>query len=180
MDVFIANTDKLRDYYYEKIPKDAKRSDGINMLKASDEVIMAIRGLQYLGYYLYRIWFKYIQLILDSTDIVMGAKSKVMGPILEILDISDKDKQHILTNLKPVPLINRMPNNLDILNNFINAIQKQLADTAKYQEVIEPSARDKMYREMIAFIYKKDKLETVIEDITRLKLLIPGLGKSHR
>lgn len=177
MDTFIANTNKLHEHYLGKVSTKGRQTKSINVLTSADEALMGIRGLQYLAYYLYRVWFKYLQLVLDSSDIVMGARNKVMGPILTYLDITSTERQSILKTLRPAPLVNRMPNNPNTLNDFINELHKQLADTAKYQELIEPSARHKLYKGMIEFIGKKGKLETVIEDITRLKLLMPGLGK---
>lgn len=180
MDIFLSNTNKLREYYYNKVPEENEKEliDINKMMAAADNAILGIRGLQYLGYYLYRIWFKYLALVLESSDIVLGKREKVMEPVLYYLDIGGSEKKAIFANLKPLPLVNRMTNDPNRLNSLVVELQVQLINTIKYHEAIAPGARNKLYSALIAFMGKKQKMENVLEDITRLKLLAPGLGRA--
>lgn len=178
MDFFLSNTEQLRKYYYEQIPTDDNATPAKTEIAAMDGAIMGIRGLQYLGYYLYRIWFKYMPLMLAANESIVGSRGRVMDPVISRLDISGSARRAILAARVPAPLAGRMPNDPDELNALILEIQTQLSSASQYQEAIHPGARHKMFAAMMDFIGKKEKLETVVEDLTRLKLLLPGLGRA--
>lgn len=178
MDKFLNNTEQLRQHYYQKIPNSANNTQQQD-LDTTDIALLGVRGLQYLAYYLYRVWFKYLNVIIASNDSIIGSRARVMDPIISKLDISGSARQSILSYQRPAPLSGRMPNDPDNLNELILELQRQLSEVVQYQEAIAPGARHKQYDALSAFINKKEKMETVVEDITRLKLLLPSLGKPY-
>lgn len=128
---------------------------------------------------MYRIWFKYLDVIISSNESVIGSRGRVMDPVISKLNITGSARRAILAEQKPAPLAGRMPNDPETLNDLVLELQRQLSEVAQYQEAIAPGARHKQHMLLSRFISKKEKLETVMEDVTRLKLLLPSLAKAH-
>lgn len=176
MESFLGNIEQLRNHYLNLIPNTEVENVEISKM---DSVITGIRGLQYLAYYLYRIWFKYLPVMLSANESLINSRSRVMDPVISKLDISGSARRLILAGTQPFPLAGRMPNDPTVLNELIKELSTQLGATYQHQSLLDPAVRHKLYTPMMDFIKRKEKMEIVVEDITRLKLLLPGLSKSN-
>lgn len=176
MESFLGNIEQLRNHYSNLIPNTEVENVEISKM---DSVITGIRGLQYLAYYLYRIWFKYLPVMLSANESLINSRSRVMDPVISKLDISGSARRLILAGTQPFPLAGRMPNDPTVLNELIKELSTQLGATYQHQSLLDPAVRHKLYTPMMDFIKRKEKMEIVVEDITRLKLLLPGLSKSN-
>ena len=134
--------------------------------KKSINILSTVSEKQYLAYYVYRIWIKYRKLIEDIVTRTKYAK------ILEILNIPAKYQEIYIT----YPMANKMPSNeqqldlilymmLDQLNMVANTYQNQDTNMPKYVE----------FKKLGDFLDNKS-MESIIQDILQIKMLIPNLS----
>ena len=150
MDKFVANILVL----YNKI-----ETDTITLFNNK------IRDKQYLTYYLYRIWIKYRELFESIVD------KKEYLQVLGLLGIPKKYK-----NLNFIyPMINKMPNNMEILNKIIEIINKHINEIHKTY-INNPTYKDnKDIKKLNDLLITKD-IKNIIEDIIQIRLLVPNLS----
>jgi len=118
---------------------------------------------QYLAYYLYRIFIKYIQIFENSASI---------SEIKEIMKYLKIPQTHDL--LKPYPLAGKMTNDEKILDLIILSFLEIFNNTNKY---IQSLPNDVGYTNLFKFLEMKDT-ETIVQDLMDLQKLIPGLSVS--
>ena len=120
-----------------------------------------ILSKQYLAYYLYRIFNKFITLFENAIP------SNDMKELIKYLRIpSDHDR------LKPYPLAGRMTNDERILDLIILL---QIDILNKVDKYIQGLPTDAGYNNFFSFLESKS-LNVIIEDLVDLQKLIPGLS----
>ena len=136
--------------------------DLINDNKDSKSIVNStIMSKQYLGYYLYRIFTKYILFFenaLPSGDI---------KNLFKYLRIPTEHNRH-----KNYPLAGKMINDEDILDIIILT---ELDMFNKLDGYINTLPNNTVYKPFYEFIKMKN-LTTIIQDIIDLQKLIPGLS----
>ena len=124
---------------------------------------VSILSKQYLAYYLYRIFTKFISLFENAIP------SKDLKELMKYLRIpADHDR------LKPYPLAGRMTNDERLLDLIILLQIEMLNNVNKY---IQGLPNDSGYGNFFNFLESKT-LNVIIEDLVDLQKLIPGLSVS--
>jgi hypothetical protein len=124
-----------------------------------------VRDKQYLTYYLYRIWIKYRVLFESIVD------KKEYLQVLGLLGIPKKYQ-----NLNFIyPMINKMPYNMNILNQIIEIINKHINEIHKTY-INNPTYKDNKDIKKLNDLLITKELKNIIEDIIQIRLLVPNLS----
>ena len=138
--------------------------DTINKDNSKTYMNTLILSKQYLAYYLYRIFCKYIIFFENVSS------TSQINDIYKMLKIpSDNKKQNLC-----YPLYNKMINDEKLLNLFIVSILSMMSRLDKY---ISTLPNISAYTNFIEFINSKD-IDTIIQDLVDLQKLLPGLSIS--
>ena len=142
---------------YELINTDKSSKTSISLINST------LLSKQYLAYYLYRIFTKFIQIFENS------ASTSEIKEIMKNLKIPQK---HDL--LKPYPLSGKMTNDEKLLDLIILSFFEIFNNTSKY---IQTLPNDTGYTNLFNFLKMKDT-KTIVQDLMDLQKLIPGLSVS--
>lgn len=136
----------------------------INKNKDTKSIInTSLLSKQYLGYYLYRIFTKFIHLFENVASI---SEIKQIFKYLRIPLEHNRDK--------PYPLAGKMTNDEQLLDLIILSFLDIFGKSDKY---IKSLPSDVGYKELNEFISIKN-LEAILQDLVDLQKLLPGLSVS--
>ena len=133
--------------------------------KKDDESLVNIKVIskQYLTYYLYRIFVKFINFFENALS---------TSDIKKLLEYFNIPKEHDMKN--PYPIAGKIPIDEELLNviilTFIDIFQK----TVTY---INSLTSDAIPRNIIEFFKQKD-MKTILKDLFDLQKLLPGISIS--
>lgn len=117
---------------------------------------------QYLAYYLYRIFCKYINLFENTIP------SNEINNLLKILRVPDENKHENTC----YPLVRRMTNDEKYLDLIILTILDMMNKLGKY---IASLPKADLYQNFLEFMEMK-KLNVIVQDLVDLQKLVPGLS----
>lgn len=133
-----------------------------NNVDAKSYVDIKVISKQYLAYYLYRIFCKYINHFENTIP------SGEIYNLLKVLRVPDENKRENTC----YPLARRMTNDEKFLDLIILTILDMMNKLGKY---IISLPKAELYQNFLEFIEMK-QLNVIVQDLVDLQKLVPGLS----